>query len=221
MTRRPPSRSLTAVLAVSLSMAGVVMLLALSPQSMAQARKAACSSPSAAHSKGSPHTCTQSQRTSKTSRKSHAHARPTVKGRHLKHAAGKKKAAKGTPAKRTAKSPAGTSQTLAICEDGSSPVRAGDGSFSCDDESAPSCEAGAAPVPSSNGLSLVCGAAAKGAFGSTEAMCEDGTAPVPAGNGSFSCDDGSEPTCEDESEPTPAGDHSLQCNGVGHDESAG
>ncbi len=44
----------------------------------------------------------------------------------------------------------------AYCEDGSSPVRASNGSFSCADGSEPECEDGAEPTRSSNGRSLVC-----------------------------------------------------------------
>ena len=39
----------------------------------------------------------------------------------------------------------------ATCEDGSAPVRAGDGSFSCDDESDPDCSNGSIPALSSDG----------------------------------------------------------------------
>ncbi len=45
----------------------------------------------------------------------------------------------------------------ASCEDGSAPVLAGEGQFSCDDESEPACEDGTAPTLSS-GSSLVCDA---------------------------------------------------------------
>jgi hypothetical protein len=44
----------------------------------------------------------------------------------------------------------------ASCEDGSAPVRASDGSFSCADGSEPECEDGVEPTRSSNGRRLVC-----------------------------------------------------------------
>jgi len=52
--------------------------------------------------------------------------------------------------------------TEARCEDASSPVSAGDGQFSCDDESEPVCEDGSEPTPSSDGSRLLCDAGAPG-----------------------------------------------------------
>jgi hypothetical protein len=46
--------------------------------------------------------------------------------------------------------------TPAICEDESAPMRLGDGSFSCEDESEPECEDGSAPLPSGDGSALIC-----------------------------------------------------------------
>jgi hypothetical protein len=217
----PSSRhSHAAALIVTILVAAALTLLAFSSQSLARARKGACPSSSAAHVRHVPRACAQSKRTSKPSHKGKAHARARVKGHHGKHAATKKQAAEGQPAKTTTKPPAPASQTPAICEDGSAPLRAGDGSFSCDDESDPVCENGATPAPSSDGSSLVCAAA--GPSGYSEATCEDGSAPLRAGDGSFFCDDESEPTCEDGSEPTLRSDHALRCNAPpGHYESVG
>jgi hypothetical protein len=58
-----------------------------------------------------------------------------------------------------AKKKSRAASTQPLCEDGSDPLRAGDGSFYCDDESEPVCENGSEPAPSSNGASLLCGAA--------------------------------------------------------------
>lgn len=44
----------------------------------------------------------------------------------------------------------------AVCEDESAPVRAGDGSYSCDDGSEPLCQDGAMPTFSNNGSTLIC-----------------------------------------------------------------
>jgi hypothetical protein len=44
----------------------------------------------------------------------------------------------------------------AVCEDESAPVRAGDGSYSCDDGSEPVCQDGAIPTFSKNGSTLIC-----------------------------------------------------------------
>jgi hypothetical protein len=44
----------------------------------------------------------------------------------------------------------------AACEDGSTPGQAGDGTFSCDDESEPTCENGSEPTLSSDGTTLLC-----------------------------------------------------------------
>jgi hypothetical protein len=221
MARSLPSRSPIAALALALFIAAVATLLALSPQPTAQARKAACPSSSAAHARRSHHACKQSKHTPKATRKSRPHAHSRVKVHRLKRVAGGKKAAKRKPAGTTAKPPAEANLTPAICEDGSSPVRARDGSFSCADESEPGCENGSAPAPSSDGASLVCGAARTGASGSSDATCEDGSAPLHGGDGSFSCADGSEPTCEDGSEPTLTGDGALYCDAAGLGEGAG
>jgi hypothetical protein len=195
------SRSLTAVLALALSTVAIVALLVLSPLALAHGHKAACSS-AATHSKHGARACTQSKRAA-SSHKRKSDARPKAKpkakpkGHHAKHAVTTKKTVKTK-----AKSPAGTIQTPAVCEDGSVPVQESNGFFACDDESEPGCENGATPMLSPNGKKLICGPAAKGASVAREAACEDGSTPSQGSDGSFSCDDESEPTCENGSEPT-------------------
>jgi hypothetical protein len=90
----------------------------------------------------------------------------------------------------------GSGQSEALCEDGSAPIRAGDGSFSCDDESMPVCEDGSTPTPSSSGSTLVCGPESSDDSGATEVGCEEGTIAVQASDGSYSCVGSSEPGCE-------------------------
>jgi hypothetical protein len=154
----PSSRhSHAAALIVTISMAAALTLLAFSSQSLAQARKGACPSSSPAHVRHVPRACAQSKRTSKPSHKGEAQARSRVKGHHVNHAAARKHAADGQPAKKTTKPPAAASQIPAICEEGSAPVRAGDGSFSCGDESEPTCEDGSEPTLTSD-LTLRCNA---------------------------------------------------------------
>jgi hypothetical protein len=197
LTARLPSRSLTAVIAVALSMATIALLLSPAPQ--AQARTAACPPPLATHLKHGTHACVQAKGAARPAHKgkAHAHARPNVKGHHSRHGAkrGRKKAAR--------RKPPAHSQTPAVCEDGSTPVNEGGGSFSCADESQPECLNGSVPVLSSNHSALVCEVKAV-APSQSEAVCEDGGAPVRAGDGSFSCVDESQPVCENGSIPTPS-----------------
>lgn len=199
MTARLPSRSLTAVIAVALSMATIALLLLLSPQ--AQAHNAACPPTLATHLKHGTHACVQAKGAAKPAHKGKAHARAhahlNVKGHHSRHGAkkGKEKAAR--------KKPPAHSQGPAECEDGSTPVNEGGGSFSCADESEPECLNGSVPVLSSNHSALVCEVKA-GAPSQSAAVCEDGSAPIRAGDGSFSCVDESQPVCEDGSVPTPS-----------------
>src|ERR1700680_2479085 len=117
-----------------------VIVLALSPQTMAQARKPACPSSSTAHPGRGAHACARSGHTPKSGRSGKAHARP--KGHHSRHAAGNKK----QTAKNRATSLPDASRTVAVCEDGSGPVRAGDGSFSCEDGSEAACENDASAI---------------------------------------------------------------------------
>jgi hypothetical protein len=88
--------------------------------------------------------------------------------------------------------PRGASRTLvaASCEDGSTPVRARDGSFSCDDGSEPECEDGETPILASNGKRLLCPVFSEEGASSSEAECE--------AEGGSTCDGetGSEEACE-------------------------
>jgi hypothetical protein len=136
----------TTLLPLALSVAAAVALFGLFPPTIAQARKATCSSLSAGHPKRAA-ACTQSRHRSKAN----ARPKPRAKGHHSKHATTKTKPNKtGTP------SPKLPSPVAAVCEDGSGPVRASDGSFSCNDGSEPACEGDSSPVISRNGLTLVC-----------------------------------------------------------------
>jgi hypothetical protein len=101
----------------------------------------------------------------------------------------------------------GAGLTEAVCEDGSAPVRAGDGSFSCDDESQPVCEDGAVPASSSSGMTLVCGAESGAGSAAAEVGCEDGSIAVQASDGSYSCAGSSEPGCGSTSVPTLSSEH--------------
>jgi hypothetical protein len=183
-------RRLTAVLAVALSMAAVVVL-ALFPQTMAQARKPACPSSSTGHPKPVPHSCARSGRTPNSPHKGKAHARPKVKGHHSRHAAVKKIQPTTT---KNMTPPASTRQTEATCEDGSDPVLAGDGSLSCEDGSEEACEIGVSSISPSEGPTFVCGGDSSAGSGSAGVACEDGSAAVQASDGSFSCAEDSEPT---------------------------
>jgi hypothetical protein len=97
------------------------------------------------------------------------------------------KHAKKTP---KASSPVSPALAAAYCEDGSAPVRAGDGSFSCDDGSEAECEDGSTPTVSRNGKSLVCPVAIEPEAGWSE-ECE-----VSAGCGAETSSTSSEPACE-------------------------
>ncbi len=158
MTIAPPSRSLAAAIALILSIV-VAVLIAPPAQTMAQARKAVCTSSSTTHSKRGAHACAQSKHTFRSHGKSKkSHARVKARVHHAKHAVPTAKHADGkkpAAADRT-KPPAGTSPIPAICEDGSAPTREASGSFSCDDESEPGCESGSTPVLSSDGSTLLC-----------------------------------------------------------------
>jgi hypothetical protein len=176
---------------VSTAITVVMLLLALSPQTVAQA-----------HEAGS------------RAKAQHSHAK--LKKHHAKHTAGKK--VKG----RHPKLSASEARTAAICEDGSSPTPAGEGSFSCGDGSQPACENDATPTLSSDNSTLICGVPErKSTAGGADSACEDGSEPVLMGKGSFSCDDGSEPACADGSIPISSGDGAtLVCgvNAAGEDE---
>jgi hypothetical protein len=141
---------------LALSLSVIAMALFGASQTLAQTHKAACST--AAHAKKrSAHACTQPSHKVKTE------ARHAAK-RHTKHTS-KKTGKAGTPVSQAA--------VAAQCEDGSAPVRAGDGSFSCADGSEPECESGATPTPSRSGKSLLCPAPAESEAVSSESECEE------------------------------------------------
>ncbi len=216
MTVSVSRRSLTVVFALAMSMATILILLALSPRAMAETRSVSCPSSFVARLTRGSGACAQARRASTPARKRKGHSHSKVKGHHTKHSKKgkhKRKAARRKPA-------AGTHALApALCEDGSAPVNEGGGSFSCADESEPACSNGSTPVLSSNGQKLLCPVSADGS-GETEAVCEDGSAPVPAGDGSFSCDDESMPVCEDGSTPTPSSSGStLVCGPESSDDS--
>ncbi len=186
----PPARRLT-LLALTLALSLAVLAAALlgPAQTLAQTHGSTCST-SAAHSKAkTARTCARS------SHKGKAH-----------HATGRR--ARRTLAKKTPKAstPASPALAAAYCEDGSAPVRAGDGSFSCDDGSEPECEDGATPTVSPNGKDLLCPVSTEEASGSSEAQCEEGlgcgaeTGSAPAEQGCEALpSDGSSFVCEGES----------------------
>jgi hypothetical protein len=206
-----PSRSLTAILALALSLATLVVVLVCSPQALARTRKAACSSTHTVRPKGHSRACAQSRHASRSARRSKAHAHGKVKGHHARHAA-KKKAKKGAKSQ--------VKQVPAVCEDASAPARESEGFFTCADESEPVCRNGSIPVLSSNGSTLVCAVKPSGAV-LDEAACEDGSAPVREAGGSFSCDDESQPVCENGATPTPSSNGStLVCAGESNENSS-
>ncbi len=91
----------------------------------------------------------------------------------------------------------------ARCGDGSAPLHAGDGSFSCNDGSKPECEDGATPKVSNNGKSLVCLVAAAGGASAGETECEEEEPSCGTGSesGEQACEasgEDSSPACEGE-----------------------
>jgi hypothetical protein len=205
-------------------MATVVVLLALSPQTMAQGSKAICRSSSTAHPKRGAHVCVNSGRKRKAHArpkakarghhakgKAHVRLKAKAKGHHAKHAVGKKKSKKTV----NAPPPTVTIETAAACEDGTAPIQAGDGSFSCGDGSEPTCDDGLNLTFNSDGSTPLCGGGSNGPAGENEPVCEDGTAPVLDGDSSISCADGSDPTCADGAEVAFSSDGSTLLCGVG------
>jgi hypothetical protein len=173
---------------LALSLSVFVLALFGPAQTLAQTHKAACST-SAHAKKRSAHACTQ------PSHRAKAQTRHASK-HHAKHTS--KKTGKGGTSASQATVPA-------QCEDGSAPVRAADGSFSCDDGSEPECEDGATPTASRNGNRLLCSAPAESEAGSSEAECEEeglGCTTTGSGPGEQACTasaaDSSSFTCEAE-----------------------
>jgi hypothetical protein len=110
-------------------------------------------------------------------RKAHRTTKLTVRGRHTKSVSGK-----SAPGKTPQGTTTPVSTTPASCEDGSAPVAAGGGSFSCGDGSEPTCEDWATPTPAANGKSLICPSTIEEGPEAIEAECEEGLATTcPAG----------------------------------------
>jgi hypothetical protein len=130
------TQRLTSAMAALACLIALVAALLGPAQTLAQTRRATCSS-ALTHAKAvhGTHACGRS------SHKGKGHRRK----RHSKHAPAKTHQ-QGIPATLPA----------AYCEDGDTPVKSSDGSFSCADGSEPECEDGAEPARSSNGRSLVC-----------------------------------------------------------------
>jgi hypothetical protein len=192
LSNRQPTRLRTRIVLAALSL-GLLAAALLGPsQTLAQTRKAACST---VHAKAK-RACAQSSHKGRHKRKTHR----AGKG-NAKHALAKTKS-KGGSSSPVVLAPA-------TCENGSAPVRSG-GSFSCEDGSEPACEDGAAPTTSRNGKSLLCPAPAEpetsSGAGSGEGECEEEEAlsctPV-TGSGS------SEHVCE----TSPSAGSSFVCEG--------
>jgi hypothetical protein len=226
-----PSRPFLAALPPVLCLATVAVALALSPMATA-APRIACPHSSAHH-------LGQGTRACHPKTKGHHHAiYSTARGHHATHSRAKGRHATHRKAhahhvaqgvgsarghtKGTATSPAAPDTSEAVCEDGSAPIVAGDGTVACQDGSEPMCEDGTAARPSSDGSTPVCETAPASGSVSTAARCEDGVAPILLGDGSFACEDGSEPTCEGTAQATPSSDGSaFVCELVGSRKSAG
>jgi len=195
LTTSLPGRRLITPLTSALSLAVAVAVLALALQATAQARRAACRPLPGAHHRHGARACARS------GHRSRAHARRRANGHHSRHAVGRRG---------RANLPATSSRTAAVCANGSEPILAGSGFFSCNDGSEPACPGGASPAPSGDGSALVCDVASADSA-SSAAICPNGA--VATGDGSFRCEDGSEPTCEDGTIPVLSGDGStLVCS---------
>ena len=154
LPNHPFTRRSASMLTLVVSLAMLAAALLGPSQTLAQTRKLTCVSATAhTRAKHGAHGCTRSAHKRKT------HHSTT---RHTGHALAK------TPQEVT------PATTPAACEDGSAPVQASDGSFSCGDGSEPECEEGSAPTLSADGKSLVCLLPSEGEFESGEAECEEG-----------------------------------------------
>jgi hypothetical protein len=119
------------------------VLLALPAASVARAHKSSCHSTATAHSKHAANKCP---------RPAHKPKRTHAKRHHPAHARPKHK----THAPSTSGTEEAEGATEAICADGSTPFASEEGSFSCEDGSAPHCEAGRVEVVSNDGSTLLC-----------------------------------------------------------------
>jgi hypothetical protein len=134
MPASPPLHRLN--LALLLLLAVGALLLALPTASLARTHKASCH---ATHAKRATRKCSTAARKTKSLHGAHA----------------------GKPANKPVKPSAQASLTPeesgeAKCEDGSAAITSGEGLFSCDDGSEPSCPTGLTAIPSSDGSNLLC-----------------------------------------------------------------
>ena len=177
------NRRLASILTLVVFLAVLATALLGPAQTLAQTRKSSCAHARAKHS---AHAC------GLASHKGGAHRSNRHRGRH--------KLANTTGETVPALEPAS-------CEDGSTPIREVNGSFSCADGSEPECEDGASPSHSRNGKSLLCPVIAELESESGEAECEAGlsalcsTEPLPgskeqpcevtsSSSSSFVCEEG-------------------------------
>jgi hypothetical protein len=143
MSRTPLAPRLHHLLLLVLTVSAV--LLALPAASVARAHKSSCHPTSTTHSKHAARKCSQSAHKTKPTHAKHRHpGRPRLKANpkaHPKTTAGKEESE-------------GASE--AFCADGSTPLASEEGTFACEDGSAPECEAGLVEVLSSNASTLLC-----------------------------------------------------------------
>jgi len=206
----PPCHRLNFALALSIALLAIVMALIAPAGALAKTRKQACPARTAAHVKAKARRSDCATHRSKPARQ-----RTRTRTRHAARRQGKGHG-KAVPAEAVL--------TPALCEDNSAPVRASDGTFSCDDGSEPGCEDESSPVRSGSTLECVVSETAEppceestefcytGTVSSNEPVCEDGSTPTALGAGPAACDDGSEPRCEDSSAPIPVGSNGLVCD---------
>jgi hypothetical protein len=200
-----PRRSIAPLFAMLL-LATVLALLVRSAPSSAQ---------------GSPARCA-SRATSSGATRTGGHARGCAARKHKSHAKGKAKRHHSKPIKKNKfqhnpapHTPATLAPQPAVCEDASTPVSEGEGSYSCADGSEPICTDGSEPAPASKGSGPVCPTTAAPVVEFSEASCEDGSVPAGAAGG-YRCEDGSQPACEDGSQPVLSDDGSaLTCLAYG------
>ncbi len=157
----PSTRRLASTLTLVVFLAVLVAALLGPAQTLAQTRKPSCSH---AKPKHGAHACVQASRKGKA--------------RHASKHRGKHTLA-------TTPGEAAPAVEPASCEDGSTPVKEANGSFSCADGSEPACEDGASPTRSHNGKSLLCPVIAEPEAEAGEGECEEGlsalcsTEPLP------------------------------------------
>ncbi|HEV3033172.1 MAG TPA: hypothetical protein VGX72_00150 [Solirubrobacteraceae bacterium] len=186
MTSRPPIRRLALALTLALTLSAFVVALLGPAQTLAQTRKAACPTSATHGNKKHAARCTQ----------------PSHKGRAQTHHPSKHRVKPNTKTTGETSPPASAPAAPALCEDGNTPVRAADGSFSCADGSEPECEGGASPTASHSGHHLLCPVSAEAESSSNEAECKQEGSGCATGAGEEVCEtsgsgDSSEFACED------------------------